>query len=151
MAKLSPLGITHFKITLGDESAAGLFKTVSPQGASVDHDYFPYNSEAGPPVKAWVPTGGHVNYQEPITLERGLDPDKRLWQWINTVMREYDPESSMREMTIEYLNYKNASIAKFKATGVWPSSYKTTDWNASGGSKVAIESLGLSLETWERF
>ena len=136
MAKLSPLGITHFKITLGDESAAGLFKTVSPQGASVDHDYFPYNSEAGPPVKAWVPTGGHVNYQEPITLERGLDPDKRLWQWIGKVMREYDPESS---------------IAKFKATGVWPSSYKTTDWNASGGSKVAIESLGLSLETWERF
>lgn len=151
MAKLTPLGITHWRMSLGDEGAAGLFRSISAMGASVEHTHFPYNSEQGNPVKAWVPTGGHVSYQEPITLERGLDPDKRLWDWINKVMTEYDPDSAMRELTIEYLDYKNQPVAKFKATGVWPASYMTSDFNAAGGNSVALESLGLALETWERF
>ncbi len=151
MAKLEPLGVTHWKLTLGDESGAGTWSTISPQGASVEHTHFPYNSEQGNPVKAWVPTGGHVNYQEPITLERALDPDKRLWDWLNKVMTEYDPDSSMREMTIEFLSYKNATVAKFKATGVWPTSYTTSDMTAGGQSTVGKETLGLALETWERF
>ena len=119
-------------------------------GASVEHADFPYNSDPGNPVKAWLPTGGHVNYQEPITLERGLDDQLTLWQWVHTVMGQNDPDSAMRELTIELLDYNLKTQAKFKATGVWPASYTTSDWEASNKGP-AIESLGLAVETWERF
>jgi phage tail-like protein len=152
MPKLEPLGVSHWKLSLGGEEAVGFFRSVSAMGASVEHSDFPYNSEPGNPVKAWVPTGGHISYQEPITLERGLDAELKLWEWVKKVMGEFDPDSAMRELTIELLNYKNETKAKFKATGVWPASYATSNWNAMGAKgDPAIETLGLAVETWERF
>jgi phage tail-like protein len=150
--KLLPLGLSHFKVTLGGMEAAGFFRGISAQGARIDHDKFPYVSDPGNPVTAYVAGGGAVSYQEPLTLTRGLDEDKKMWDWFHQVLTQFDGAAAQKEMTIELMDYKNQpSGIKFKAVGVWPVSYKTSDWNVQGSRETAVESVGLVFETWERF
>ena len=145
--KLVAVGISHWRFTLGDAGDAGLFRSVSGQGASAEYMKWPYISDQGAPVNAWVPTGGHLNYEEPITLERGVDTDLKLWSWINKSLSEGTAEQ--REGTIEMLNFNGQPVAKFKLTGVYPSTYSTSELDASSKA-VLLENLGLSYETWER-
>ena len=142
--KFTPFGVSHWRFTLGDAADAGIFRSVSGQGGTAEYEKFPYISDQGSPVFAWVPTFGHVNYEEPITLGRGLDTDLRLWSWMT---KEGEPEQ--REGTIDFLDYAGQPVATFSLTGVYPSNYTSGDLDASSKG-VLLESVGLAFETWER-
>jgi phage tail-like protein len=93
----------------------------------------------------------------PIVLKRGLTQDRSFEQWANLVWQLGAPlgsEVSLKEfrkdIVIDLYNEAGQLVYAYKVFRCWPSEYQALpDLNAESGS-VAIETLILENEGWER-
>lgn len=97
---------------------------------------------------------GRTSY-EAITVERGLTHDPEFEAWANKV-HPYSGDTAMdlaaykKNLTLEMLNEKGHVVYRYFLYDCWVSEYKAIpdlDANANG---VAIESLKIELEGWDR-
>jgi len=90
---------------------------------------------------------------EPIVLERGVTHDPDFENWANLSYQTGSPMSLKefrKDIDIELLNEQGALVKAFRVYRCWVSEYQVLpDLDANSGS-VAIESITLENEGWER-
>ena len=98
---------------------------------------------------------GRTKY-EPITLERGLTHDADFEDWANAaqVLDTGAPKQSLkdlrRDIAIVLLNEAGQPVYRYKLYRCWVSEYQALPDLDAGGNAVAIETMKLENEGWER-
>jgi len=99
---------------------------------------------------------GQTRY-EPITLERGRTHDAAFEQWANKVWNfgaglgsEVSLKDFRKDILIELYNEAGQLVMAFKVYRCWPSSYTTLSDLEANDTLVAVESMILQHEGWER-
>ena len=99
---------------------------------------------------------GRTNY-EPITLKRGVTHDTEFEKWANQVFNlggapgnEVSLASYKKDIILELLNEAGQLVIAYKIYRCWPSEYVAVEDLDSNNTSVAIESLTLENEGWER-
>ena len=99
---------------------------------------------------------GQTRY-EPITLERGVTHDVAFERWANKVWNfgsDLGAEVSLADfrqnLIIKLLNEAGQVAISYKVYRCWPSEYQALPELDASGNAVAIQSLTLQNEGWER-
>ncbi|GAB4364099.1 MAG: phage tail protein [Calditrichia bacterium] len=99
---------------------------------------------------------GETTY-EPIVLERGRTHDTEFEKWANKVWNpsggsgtEVSLKDFRKDIIIELLNEAGQVVMAFKVYRCWPSRYSALQELDANSTRVAIESLILEHEGWER-
>jgi len=92
---------------------------------------------------------------EPITLERGLTHDPEFENWANLIYStDGDAAISLKDfrkdVIIEVLNEQGTKVLAYKVYRCWVSEYQAVPELDASANAVAIESLVLQNEGWER-
>lgn len=91
---------------------------------------------------------------EPITLERGITHDPEFENWAKKVWDYSNPVTPLKDfrkdIIIELLNEQGAVAKAYKVFRCWVSEYQAMPELDSNANAVAIESLTLQNEGWER-
>jgi phage tail-like protein len=95
-----------------------------------------------------------------ITLERGVTHDLEFETWANLVWsygnsatkdKEMGLQNFRRDITIELYNEAGQKVLAYKVYRCWVSEYKALpDLDANAANAVAIQSIKLENEGWER-
>jgi phage tail-like protein len=97
---------------------------------------------------------GRTSY-EGITCERGITHDLEFENWANTV-HKYAGDTSMdlvgykKELTLEVLNEKGHVALRYFLHACWVSDFTAVPDLDANANAVAIESMKIELEGWER-
>ncbi len=101
-------------------------------------------------------TPGQTSY-EPITLERGVTHDLEFEQWANKVWNfgsglgaEVSLKDFRKDILIEVYNEAGQLVIAYKVYGCWVSEYTALPELDASASAVAIQSLTLQHNGWER-
>jgi phage tail-like protein len=96
---------------------------------------------------------------DPITLERGVTHDVAFQQWANKAWNEHnsigtDPDASLtdfrKDITIELYNEAGQKVLGYNVYRCWVSELQVLPELDGSGNAVAIETLKLENEGWER-
>ena len=92
---------------------------------------------------------------EPITLERGLTHDPEFEAWANLVhTTEGDGAISLKnfrkDLIVELLNEQGQVAKAYKIYRCWISEYTALPELDANGNAIAIESMTVQNEGWER-
>jgi len=99
-------------------------------------------------------TPGRTTY-DGLLLERGITWDLAFEAWANQV-HPYAGDSSMdlvnfrKELTLEVLDEKGLVQRRFFLHGCWVSEYQASPQLDSSANAIAIESIKIEMEGWER-
>ena len=112
-----------------------------------------YGNAPGPVIP------GQVKYEE-ITLERGIILDVAFEQWANQVgfyehtgtLGAFVSLASFRKtLTVDHCNQAGQIVNRYYIFNCWPSKYTAVpELDAAAGNTVALESLTLQNEGWQR-
>jgi phage tail-like protein len=100
---------------------------------------------------------GRTSYDD-ITLERGVTHDLAFEAWANKVWNfsgAPETESSLadfrKDIILDVFNEAGQKVISYKVYRCWASEYQALpDFDANATSAVAIQTLKLSNEGWER-
>jgi phage tail-like protein len=99
---------------------------------------------------------GQVTY-DAVTLERGVTHDKDFEQWANKVWNygsglgaEVSLKDFRKDIIIELYNEAGQLAIAYKVYRCWPSEYQAQPELDASGNAVAIQTLKLENEGWER-
>ncbi len=92
---------------------------------------------------------------EPITLERGVTHDPVFEEWARLA---FDPSTGepgslknyRKDIAIELLNLQGQTVLRYLVRRAWVSEYQALPDLDAGGNAVAIQSIKLEHEGWER-
>jgi phage tail-like protein len=94
---------------------------------------------------------------EPITLERGVTHDTEFEKWANKVWNygsglgsEVSLKDFRRNITIEMYNEAGQKVIAYKVYRCWVSEYQALPDLDANANAVAIQTLKLENEGWER-
>ncbi|MEN1783506.1 MAG: phage tail protein [Bacteroidota bacterium] len=94
---------------------------------------------------------------EPISLERGVTHDKEFEQWMNKVWNygsglgsEVSLSDFRKDIIIELYNEAGQLAIAYKVFRCWPSEFQALPELDASANAVAIQSLTLQNEGWER-
>lgn len=95
---------------------------------------------------------------EPIVLERGRTHDTEFEKWANKTWNfgsglgsEVSLKDFRKDIMLELYNEAGQLVMAWKIYRCWPSEYVAlSELNSNGEASVAIESLTLQNEGWER-
>lgn len=99
---------------------------------------------------------GRTSY-EAITLERGVTHDKRFEQWANKVWNfgaglgsEVSLKDFRKDLILEIYNEAGQLAIAYKIFRCWVSEFKATPDLDANANAIAIASIKLENEGWER-
>jgi phage tail-like protein len=99
---------------------------------------------------------GQTKHQ-PITLERGVTHDAEFEQWANKVWNlrgavgaEVSLKDFRKDIVIDLFNKAGQKVLSYKVYRCWVSEYQALPELDANGNAVAIESMTLQNEGWER-
>ena len=112
-----------------------------------------YGNAPGPVIP------GQVQYEE-ISLERGIILDVAFEQWANKVFF-YEHTAALgegvsladfrKDLTLDHCNQAGQTVDRYTIFNCWPSKYiAAPELDAAAGNTVALESLTLQNEGWQR-
>lgn len=90
---------------------------------------------------------------DPITLERGITHDTEFEDWADLSFSIFEPMSLKnfrKDITIELLNEQGTVVKSFLVFRCWVSEYQVLPVLEANADSVAIESITLENEGWER-
>ena len=92
---------------------------------------------------------------DPITMEKGVTHDPEFEAWANLVYNsDGDAAISLKgfrkDIVIELLNEQGTPVKAYNVFRCWVSEYTTLPELDANGNAVAIESMTLQNEGWER-
>jgi phage tail-like protein len=88
-----------------------------------------------------------------ITLERGVTHDLEFEKWANLIHSLDSPISLAnfrKDLVVDVFNEANQKVLSYKLFRCWVSEYTALPALDAGSAAVAIESLKLEVEGWER-
>ena len=96
---------------------------------------------------------GKTHY-DPIVLERGITHDPEFEGWANLVFNKSSGSMSLKnfrkDITIELLNEAGVPCIAYKVYRCWVSEYVALPELDAGENAVAIQSITIEHEGWER-
>jgi phage tail-like protein len=95
---------------------------------------------------------GKTKY-DAVTLERGVTHDPEFEKWANLVHSLEQPMSLKnfrKDVIVDVFNEANQKVLSYKLFRCWPSEFQALPQLDAGAAAVAIETLKLELEGWER-
>ena len=99
---------------------------------------------------------GQTKY-EALTLERGVTHDVEFEKWTNKVWNfgsglgaEVSLADFRKDLIIEFYNEAGQLAISYKVYRCWPSEYQALPELDAGANAVAIQTLTLQNEGWER-
>ena len=111
--------------------------------------------EGGDPSTSHKSPG--LTHYEAITLERGVTHDVEFEQWANMLGRPPSGAAGdvslahfRKDLIIQLINEAGMVVKAFKVYRCWPSEYQALPDLEANGNAVAIETLKLENEGWER-
>lgn len=91
---------------------------------------------------------------EPITLERGVTHDPEFEQWADKVWSAGGMDVSLadfrKDVVIDLFNEAGQLVKSYMVYRAWPSAYQALPELDARSSAVALESITLQHEGWER-
>jgi phage tail-like protein len=97
---------------------------------------------------------GHTSYN-PISLERGVTHDHEFERWANMI-HVYAGDAAKdlvhykKELTLEVLNERGQVALRYFLHACWVSEFTALPDLDASGNAIAIESMQIQLEGWER-
>ena len=88
-----------------------------------------------------------------MTLERGVTHDPAFEQWANLVHSLENPISLRnfrKDVIVDVFNEADQKVLSYKLFRCWVSEYQALPALDAGTAAVAIETIKLELEGWER-
>jgi phage tail-like protein len=88
-----------------------------------------------------------------VTLERGVTHDTAFEEWANKVHSLDSPMSLKnfrKDIVVDVFNEANQKVLSYKLLRCWVSEYQALPALDAGTAVVAIETIKLELEGWER-
>ena len=150
---LDPYKNYKFKVKWDTKYVAGISKV----SALTRSNHVVSRRAGGDPHTTRV-SPGQTAY-EPITLERGITFDFAFQQWANTVW-EYPNSGSLghevslkdlrKNITIEMYNVSGQKVMAYQIYRCWPSNYTALPELDAMANAVAIQSITLENEGWQR-
>jgi len=111
--------------------------------------------EGGDPSSARK-SPGQTSY-DPITLERGVTHDTEFERWANKVWNfgagagsEVSLKDFRKDVIIDVFNEAGQKVLSYKVYRCWVSEYQALPELDASGNAVAIQTLTLQNEGWER-
>ena len=111
--------------------------------------------EGGAPSTARKSPG--LTHYEPITLARGVSHDTAFEEWADLVWRlgagagaEVGLKDFRKDIVIEFYNEAGQLALAYKVYRCWVSEYQALPVLDANSSEVAIQSIRLEHEGWER-
>lgn len=149
--RFDPYKNFKFKVKWDGNYVAGISKVsaLSRTTEVVEH------RTGGDPSSARV-SPGQTKY-EPITLERGVTHDPAFEQWANKVWNygsglgaEVSLADFRKDIIIEVMNEAGQVAIAYKVYRCWVSEFQAMPELDASGNEVAIQSIQLQNEGWER-
>lgn len=94
-----------------------------------------------------------VTKYEAVTLERGVTHDPGFEQWANLVHSLQNPMSLRnfrKDITLDVFNESGQKVMSFSLYRCWVSEYQAMPQLDAANAAVAIETIKLEIEGWER-
>lgn len=94
-----------------------------------------------------------VTKYDAVTLERGKTHDPEFEAWANLIHSLDSPislKSFRKDVVVDVFNEANQKVLSYKLFRCWVSEYTALPALDAGSAAVAIESMKLELEGWER-
>jgi phage tail-like protein len=90
-----------------------------------------------------------------ITMERGITHNTEFEKWANAVHNPsgdalMDLAGYKKDLTLEVMNEKGGVALRYFLRDCWVSEFTTLPDLDAGGNAVAIESIKIEMEYWER-
>jgi len=149
--RFDPYKNFKFKVRIDGQVVAGISK-ISPLKRTTEVVKHRHGGDTRSPRKS----AGRTEY-EAITLERGLTHDREFDDWASKVWlvgQNPGAESSLRDfrrdLRIEVLNESGQVAVAFKVYRAWVSEYQIVGELDANANAVAIQTLKLENEGWER-
>ncbi|HKH83995.1 MAG TPA: phage tail protein [Gemmatimonadales bacterium] len=98
---------------------------------------------------------GRMRY-EPVTLERGISQNAEFMEWadaaqvLDTGVANTSLKNLRRNIRIELLNEARQPVMSFTLYRCWPSQFQALPQLDAGTNAIAIETIRLENEGWER-
>jgi phage tail-like protein len=95
---------------------------------------------------------GKTKY-DAVTLERGVTHDPEFEKWANLIHSLESPISLRnfrKDVIVDVFNEANQKVLSYKLFRCWVSEYQALPQLDAGSASVAIETIRLELEGWER-
>jgi phage tail-like protein len=90
---------------------------------------------------------------DPVTLERGVTHDTAFEAWANLVHSLKDPMSLRnfrKDIVVDVFNEAGQKVLSYKLYRCWVSEFQALPPLDAASAAVAIETIKLELEGWER-
>ena len=152
MDRYDPYKNFTFRIKCDDTYVAGVNKVSFLTHASEVADHRKGRNPSG----SRRPPGQTDN--SPVTLERGLTYDLEFAEWANqawthgnTAGQEVSLRDFRKDIIIELHNEAGQSVIMFKILRCWVSEFTAVPELGGSENAVAIESMTLQHEGWERY
>jgi phage tail-like protein len=142
-----PYSGSSFRVRWDGENIAGVFRI---SGLERVTDVVTERNGADPTLEHRIP--GRTRY-EPITLERGRTHDTAFEDWANLISSPAGPMSLAhfrKDVLIELINEQGAVAMAFHVHRAWPSHYTALGPLDADSDSLALESLVLEHEGFER-
>jgi phage tail-like protein len=94
-----------------------------------------------------------VTKYDAVTLERGKTHDPEFEAWANLIHSLDSPislKNFRKDIVVDVFNEANQKVLSYKLFRCWVSEYTALPALDAGSAAVAIESMKLELEGWER-
>jgi phage tail-like protein len=149
--RFDPYKNFRFRVKWDGRYVAGVSK-VGPLKRSTD--VVEYREGGDPSMSRKSP--GRTKY-EPITLERGVTHDKDFEQWANKVWNfgagagaEVSLKDFRKDIIIDLFNEAGQKVISYKVFRCWISEYQALPDLDASANAVAIQTIKLENEGWER-
>ena len=147
MPAKEPRPVSRFALTLGGNEEVAVFRECTGMDSETEVTEHKSVDAKGQPFVRKV--SGATKWSN-ITLKRGVDTNKKLWDWRQKVV-EQGPDAARVDGTIKLLDYDGSAILAYKFLQGWPVKYGGVTLNASSND-IAMEEVvicheGLSRES----
>lgn len=149
--RFDPYKNFKFRVKWDGRYVAGISKVSALKRTT---DVVDHRSGGDPSIVRKSP--GQTKY-EPITLERGVTHDTEFEKWANKVWNygsglgaEVSLKDFRKDMIIEVYNEAGQPVLAYKVYRCWVSEYQALPELDASGKAVAIQTMKLENEGWER-
>jgi phage tail-like protein len=147
-SRIDPYKKFKFMIKWDNRVVAGISKMSALKRTT---DVILYREGGDPSVEHKSP--GKTHYEH-ITLERGVTHDPEFEAWANLVFNKGSSSMSLKnfrkDMVIELLNEAGVPVIAYKVYRCWVSEYVALPELDAGVNAIAIQSITIEHEGWER-
>ena len=148
-SRLDPYKAFMFRVKWDGKYVAGMSKMSAMKRST---DPVVHRDGADPSHERKSP--GKSKY-DAVTFERGLTHDAEFERWANLVHpyagdKSRDLVHYKKELTLEVMNEKGHAALRYFLHGCWVSEFTAVPALDANANAVAVESLKIELEGWER-